>query len=385
MASGPTDTTFYSVSVDLYSLRQRAAQFDANDELAEKLPEDVESPPASPGLDCSALVDAVDVAAEGRAIAEAGVPWVVDGIIPQYGMLGMLVAYAKVGKTTFSQALGGAVSKGEPFLGRPTATTKVLVVAAEDPPEYTAYIARHLDPAPGRMVFYRGSLILDVEGLQRLAVTIRMGGFGLVLLSSWQSLIRGLIRDENDNAGAVRIVENVKAVVRETGVPWLIDAHSGKGENQADEADPSKAQRGASGAAGAADFTLSLRYANGAFDPHRRLSGKGRFVMLAPETLTFDDATGSYDSLGDTKNAARETTWRQIAETGALCDKPRTAATIARAAGIAPAEGKLSGSALRRVHEALHDRPSVLKIEMSIRGGKRVHYHLAPDMERGAS
>ena len=43
--------------------------------------------------------------------------------------------------------------------------------------------------------------------------------------------MRGLIRDENDNAGAVRVVEDVKAAARASGVPWLIDAHSGKGED----------------------------------------------------------------------------------------------------------------------------------------------------------
>jgi hypothetical protein len=70
-------------------------------------------------------------------------------------------------------------------------------------------------------------------------------------------VIRGLLKDENDNLGAVCIVENVKAAARQSGVPWLIDAHSGKGEDQSDDADPSKALRVASSAAGAADYTLS--------------------------------------------------------------------------------------------------------------------------------
>ena len=76
-----------------------------------------------------------------------------------------------------------------------------------------------------------------------------------MLIASWQAVVRGLVKDENDNAGAVQIVERVKLATRETKIPWLIDAHSGKGEDQADEADPSKAMRGASAAAGAADYT----------------------------------------------------------------------------------------------------------------------------------
>ena len=69
------------------------------------------------GLDVEGLHDATVVAARGRAIADAGVPWLLEGIIPAYGMLGMLVAYAKVGKTTFGHALGAAVSRGVDFLG----------------------------------------------------------------------------------------------------------------------------------------------------------------------------------------------------------------------------------------------------------------------------
>ena len=73
----------------------------------------------------------------------------------------------------------------------------------------------------------------------------------------WQAVVRGLVKDENDNAGAVMVVERVKAFTRTPEVPWLIDAHAGKAEDQTDDADPSKAMRGASGAAGAADYTLA--------------------------------------------------------------------------------------------------------------------------------
>src|SRR5262245_9574849 len=82
------------------------------------------------GLLVDALADAVDVAAEGRAIAEAGIKYTVNGIIPAYGVLGMSVAYAKVGKTTFGQALGGSVASGRPFLDREVQQVRVLMIAA---------------------------------------------------------------------------------------------------------------------------------------------------------------------------------------------------------------------------------------------------------------
>ena len=188
---------------------------------------------------------------------------------------------------------------------------------------------------------------------------MQAGGYGLVLIASWQSVVATLIRDENDNAGAVRVMEAVKAAARATGIPWLIDAHSGKGEDQRDDADPTRALRGASSAAGAADFILSLRYADGPFSPKRRLSGKGRFVSFPPILMEFDAATGTYTALGDTKTAMVETTWRLIVETGALTTTPQAAPSIAVRAGLAPDGRRVSGAMRRQIHSALRKRPGV--------------------------
>src|SRR5262245_48533356 len=80
------------------------------------------------GLPEDGLDDAVDVAAEGRAIAATGIQYVVPGIVPAYGMLGLQIAYAKVGKTTCVHALGAAVAKGSEFLGRPVERRRVLAL-----------------------------------------------------------------------------------------------------------------------------------------------------------------------------------------------------------------------------------------------------------------
>ncbi len=236
--------------------------------------------PAAAVLDGKGLADATAVIAEGQRVAEVGVLYLVDGLVPAYGMLGLSVAFAKVGRPVSRSSSAPPWPTGRPFLDCTTRQTRVLIIAAEDPPEYTAWLARHLDVPPGVLTFYRQPIRLDAAGLTAIAGTVAADRYGLVLIASWQAVVRGLLRDENDNAGAVRLVEDVKAVTRSTGVPWLIDAHSGKGEDQTDEADPSKALRGASSAAGAADYTLSLRYANGPFGTRRRLSGKGASSRL---------------------------------------------------------------------------------------------------------
>jgi hypothetical protein len=316
------------------------------------------APATGQGLPADDLIDAADVAAEGLAIEAAGVQYVVKDIIPDYGVLGMNVAYAKVGKTTFGHALGASVATGTDFLGRTVQQARVLTIASEDPPEYTAWLARHLTVPAGAMTFYRRPIRFDAEGLEAITTTVLDGGYGMVLVSSWQAVVAGLVRDENDNAGAVAIVERAKMAARTTRIPWLIDAHSGKGEDQSDDADPIRALRGASAAAGAADFMLSLRYADGPFSSRRRLSGKGRFVSLEPVLLDYDISTGIFTALTDGKSVAAESTWLQITESGVMHDWCSTDA-ISMAIGLVGKSGRVTTTGRRRVREALRNRPGV--------------------------
>lgn len=333
---------------------------DAADWLLTHTPEELEiaikpqPPPTLPDL-----IDAVDVVAEGRQIAASGIPYVIEGIMPDYGMLGFLVAAAKVGKTSLGHALAAAVANGEEFLGRAVAQRRVLVIAAEDPPEYTAYLARHLEVTPGQMTFYRSPLRLNAEGLALIVNTVKAGGYGLVLIASWQAVIVGLVKDENDNAGSVMVVENVKQATRSTAIPWLIDAHAGKGEDQGNDADPTKSLRGASSAAGAADYLLSLRYANSPFSTQRRLSGKGRFVNLESITIDYDMDTGRYSAGEASKTAIVASTWELIEATGALDGEWATTQVIAVRAGMGDSIKDITGNKRRLVSLALKDRHGV--------------------------
>jgi AAA domain len=330
------------------------------------------------GLDPAFLEPASVVIAEGQRLEQEGIPYVVEDMIPAYGGLGMLVARAKVGKSSLGHQLAAAVAMGAPFLEKTTTARRVLIVAAEDPPNYTAWLARKLVVDDTQLTFFRQPLAFNTAGLQALTETIQDGGYGFVLVASWQAVIRGLLRDENDNAGAVAIVEHVKAATRTTAIPWLIDAHAGKNEDQDDDADPTLALRGASAAAGAADYLLSLRYGNGAFGTQRRLSGKGRFVNVPSMTIDYDPATGLYTALGDTKNVHRETTWRLLVTTGALDTTPRSITELARRSGLAGEADKVSGAKRKQIVAALIKREEVGRSEEIPKGGgpKTAFYRL---------
>jgi hypothetical protein len=344
-------------------------------EPPEDIPLDHPEPPPAPEGDLEGVEDACDVSEQGRKIEAEGVRWLLDGLIPDYGMLGFIVGAAKTGKTTFGQALGDAVSKGEPFIGHASRRVRVLYIAAEDPPEYTAWVARRLIPTPGMMYFYRKPIILNDEGLDKICRMVKAGGFGLVLIASWQAVIRGLVRDENDNSGAVVVVERVKIATRRT-VPWLIDAHAGKKESQSNEADPASALRGASAAGGAADFMLWLRYGDGVFGSKRRLSGKGRFVSFAPQLIDYDPTKGTYVDLGLVKGRGGQRAdekatelWQEIQEKHILTSASVTLYEIMQALGMWHKGETPSGSAQRRVRRAVEGREEVIS-DQEMRHGR---------------
>ena len=219
---------------------------------------------------------------------------------------------------------------------------------------------------------------LDDATLTALGQYVQAEHFGFVLIASWQAVIRTLVRDENDNLAGARVVEQVKAVTRWTGIPWLIDAHAGKIEDQSDDADPTKAMRGASAAAGAADYLLSLRYADGPFGHRRRLSGKGRFVNFPPITMEYDPASGQYRSLGEARRVATESTWRLLDELGLLTTTRQSSNALAEA--LLPHLPNTPKTTIRRqVEAALKDRPGVVMDIVKSEKQRRVFYAKAPN------
>jgi hypothetical protein len=137
--------------------------------------------------------------------------------------------------------------------------------------------------------------------------------------------------------------------------------------------------RGASAAAGAAHYTLSLRYANGAFGTRRKLSGRGRFVSLEPVVMDFDPTTSQYTVIGEAKDAVAETTWLRICQTGAVTTEHRTSGEIAKAANLVGPNGVPTRTEKRHVERALTNRDGVLRSEELRNGKKTWLYRRTPE------
>jgi hypothetical protein len=99
-----------------------------------------------------------------------------------------------------------------------------------------------------------------------------------VYVATFMHAIRGLVTDENGNAGVVKVVADLKAFGRRVGVPVLVEAHAGKGEDQSADADPTLALRGATA---------------GGNSPTRVLSGLGRLVNFPPVVFDVDTKSGA--------------------------------------------------------------------------------------------
>lgn len=318
---------------------------------------------------------------EGQHIIAAGVPYVWDGIIPAYGMVGFLVAGAKVGKSTLGISLASAISRakdGDGFLGHAINRRKVLYLALEDPREYLAVLAARAARGGEDALFYPGSIVLDDRTLDALAEYIKQEGIGFVYVATFLNGVRGLVKDENDNAGMVVTVNRLKFFARKCDIPILLEAHAGKGEDRSDDADPVKALRGASAAAGEADFLLSLRRKGGGFSTLRTLAGLGRFVDFPPITFDYDRSGGELTVVSSDGSAGAEKDWQWIAAAGVLGEIPQSATQIALAVHwVDDIKQGNSRHVRNRVEAALMGREGVDRHISGVGKGSRVTYSLA--------
>ena len=141
--------------------------------------------------------------------------------------------------------------------------------------------------------------------------------------------------------------------------------------------DDARSDDGAPGASGRRRRRLhplaSVRH--GAFGTKRRLSGKAA-CQLDTLTLDYDPTTGLYTSLGSTKDAAKDTTWRVIQEMGAVDQTPRSLTDIARRSGLVEPDERLGGNHRKHIATVLASRPEVGKVEENRRGQKTTLYRL---------
>lgn len=210
--------------------------------------------------------------------------WIVRDMLPQ-GTMVLLAGEAGAGKSTLCYAMAYAVALGLPFLGFKTEPTRVLYFDEENgEPDWLqynqwAYVGLGSPSLPELDAQLRLEREYFVKGWKfAMATALKEHKPGLIVIDTANSAFH--IQDENDNAEANRIINDLKRIRIDAGVPhatFLVLKH----EKQRDDMAHRRTIRGAKVWLGAFDQTLYHVIAPGA---KRRKDGT-RKTVLEPDKL----------------------------------------------------------------------------------------------------
>jgi hypothetical protein len=276
--------------------------------------------------------------AEEILASEAGpIPWVWDPFLPR-GTLALLVAFMKVGKSTFIYALALAVARGISFLRYPTTQGPVLIVALEEHPRD---VRRHLEQFGMRrddpIYVATGPLMNSTEILHEMELFVRERGITLVIIDTLTQFWN--VADENSNSEVVREVSQILELARRTNAVVLLVHHERKSGGE-----EGRGIRGGSALFGLVDQALLLERRRGGDETHRVLRTFGRYFETPREVvLALEDSEYLNLGTGDEFNAIDERVFN------ALSDNPRSIVTVAE-------ELQISYKMVRKALENLGDR-----------------------------
>jgi len=227
-----------------------------------------------------------------------GIEWLSCPVLPT-GVLALLVAYPKVGKTTFAYDLALAVSRGEPFLGFPTKQGVVLILVAEEKQDHALQRLRDYGLTKDDPVWVAGPSLHPSTPLYReLRQFIKENGVALVLIDSLTPF--ALLEDENDNSEVQRFMNPPLEIAHDTNAVILLIHHERKSGGEG-----GRNIRGGGAFLANADVALNLHTVQGS-STARRLEVLGRFQGYVPGDLRLEFKDGRYTSLGSEKDQATE-------------------------------------------------------------------------------
>src|SRR3984893_9425245 len=223
-------------------------------------------------------------AADILATEAQPIPWVWDLFLPR-GALALLVAFMKVGKSTFIYALAIAVARGVSFLRYPTQQGAVLIFALEEHPRD---VRRHLEQFGMRsddpIFILTGRLQNSPDLLEELQTFIVEHDITLVIIDTLTQFWS--VADENSNSEVVREISSILDLARTTNATVLLVHHERKSGGE-----EGRGIRGGSALFGLVDQALLLERRHGGDETHRVLRTFGRYFEPPREVvLALDDS-----------------------------------------------------------------------------------------------
>jgi len=155
------------------------------------------------------------------------VEWLWDGVFPSGG-LGLLLAKPKVGKTIFAFNLAARVSRGEPFLGKPTKKGPVLYLALEENRRMMIKNMNRMDGDFSGIKFHVG--MAPEKAFDELIGPVEEMRPVLVVIDILQKFLR--LKDIDAYAEATVKLEPLNDLGRRMNTLFLLTHHSPKMERE---------------------------------------------------------------------------------------------------------------------------------------------------------
>ena len=266
------------------------------------------------------------------------IPWIWKTLIAK-GVLFLLVAFMKIGKSTFSYKLAVAIAQGIPFLGRETLKGGVLILAVEEHPRDVERRLRRFGMRPEDPIYvHTGRLENNEATIKALRDFIVEKGIILVLVDSLSRYSN--VRDENDNAGVIREVSPLLDLARETGAAIGLIHHERKSGGE-----DGRNIRGGSALFGLVDQAIILERRQGEINNQRLIKTLGRYDE-SPRELVIELVGDEYKVLGTPEEMGEVQALAKARET--LSVEPMDIKTIAKEADL---KEKATRKALERLRE----------------------------------
>jgi len=221
--------------------------------------------------------------------------WIWDEFLTEGG-LSALVAKPKVGKTTLVYELAVKVAGGQPYLGRATRQSPVLILAVEEHPREVRRRLRTLGAEDLENVhIHAGRLEDSATTRHALRTYIAKHGIKLVVFDTLNSFWS--VQEENDAVAVTQAIKPLLNLARESGASIFLLHHARKSDGDfGDEI------RGSGALFSLLDVALILK--RHAVETQRKLTAISRYPET-PAELILEFRDHGYECLGDPASTGR--------------------------------------------------------------------------------
>lgn len=266
-----------------------------------------------------------------------------NGILPDSG-LAIVAASKATGKTMLLLQLADAVSKGRPFLGIETETTKTLFLELELSQRRTAQRLAKMGIVPDKNLdFVFKWPATGNDSLQLLADAIDANSYGLVVVDVMQ-MLWPLDADTNSYQDTYSVLAPLRQMANDLGVMILLVTHRRKAET----ADYVDSVVGSVGIAANCDVVMTLQRNRGEDSAILLVAGND----IESQKLVLDFCI---EPLGFVRSDASPNEIEQTPERRKILEFMRTNGNQARTSEIARSLGIDDSTASRLVNKLVHE------------------------------